>query len=153
MGLLEIRVWSIGLAKWSDLGDGEFVWQWASGQGNMTWDLLLLCNGLGPVGTILSDSKCAMRFIWGSRYLASISRLRNLLESIAVGALTFLGAFLLQSSCWSQTTWFPRSMSLRKRPRRPTRTFHICSTSEPPVACAKTLFPISQWTNFLLLCK
>lgn len=28
-------------------------------QGKMTWDLLLLCNGLGPVGTMRSDWKVA----------------------------------------------------------------------------------------------
>lgn len=28
-------------------------------QGKMTWDLLLLCNGLGPVGTMRSDWKLA----------------------------------------------------------------------------------------------
>lgn len=115
-------------------------WRWrerAGGHGNMTWDLLLLCNGFGPVGTIRSESGCAMRFICGSLYLASISRLRNLSASMAAGeALTDLQAFLLQSCSWSQARW----ISLRNRPLRPTRTFHLFSTSEPPVSCMKHSF-------------
>lgn len=155
------RYWSIGFCR---LGFGpsylrnsvEVVrgWRWrmragkwVSGQGNMTWDLLLLCSGLGPVGTIRSDSKCAMCFICGSRYLASISRLRNLSESMA-GALAVFWAFLLQFGCWLQTRGLPRWISLRNLPCRPTSTFQLCSTSVLPVACVKTWFLVTHWTNF-----
>lgn len=92
-------------------GVSERVREWereravTSIHGNMTWDLLLLCKGFGPVGTMRSDSKCADVDLRGMPDLAgggwSLARVRGGRSASGFGlvaALRVVFLFALQTT-------------------------------------------------------